>query len=332
MSGWIIRRSARIRWWTSLMVAMVVLLGSAFALIGGREPARFDVSSERPVVKFYWQGVPSIGGLEYYQDGRFLPEDVDLKVLVKAEKPYTYDDQELMKEVWLAILRNALKRWSEVEGSYLKFELVEEEYGATEGGETHTESNNETKQAAAAQDQEGDDDLPEEPDGIHLIRVVEDGLYMGAALPWLDEQDASLIIDCDIMIGGGGGDEPYGAGEYEYAITHELGHCLGLGHPHSSSHAVMSYHRSDHARWVSSEWELSVSDRAGIIYLYPEPGVLAGDTFYTCGSLGGYRVSRVNNMDPAATGRHGYHWWLWCLIPLGLCGVRRLFMGARELT
>lgn len=339
MRRWtIICMNGRISWRSALIVCavMVLLLGSAFALIGGRQTARFNVSSQRPVVKFHWHGVPPISGLEYYQSGRFLPDDVDLEALVAAEEPYIYDDDALMQEVWLAILRRAMQRWSEVEGSYLRLELVEEAYELPpERGsstEQDTEQNAENKAVAAAGDQDGDAYLPEEPDNMHLIQVVDDGLFIGAALPWLDEDDLSHIIDCDIMIGKGKDGRPYSAGEYEYTITHELGHCLGLGHPHSSAHAVMSYHRSDHPRMVTSDWELSVSDRAGVIYLYPEPGVLAGETFYTCGSLGAFQLTgrRMSLAGvPDITAGYGYHGWLWwCFIwlPLGLsCVVSRGF-------
>jgi Matrixin len=46
------------------------------------------------------------------------------------------------------------------------------------------------------------------------------------------------------------------------AITHEIGHCLGLDHPQDTVNAVMSYFNQNISR-------LQIDDKMGIVYLYP---------------------------------------------------------------
>lgn len=52
-------------------------------------------------------------------------------------------------------------------------------------------------------------------------------------------------------------------------LTHELGHCMGLGHPMETTAAIMSYYTSpDRVR-------LQMDDKMGLIYMYPENENLA---------------------------------------------------------
>lgn len=67
------------------------------------------------------------------------------------------------------------------------------------------------------------------------------------------------------------------AGEFVALATHEIGHCVGLGHPQETTHAVMSYF-SDWARSPIQPWVTDVrlqnDDRAGITHQYPtDPGM-----------------------------------------------------------
>lgn len=47
------------------------------------------------------------------------------------------------------------------------------------------------------------------------------------------------------------------------AVTHEIGHCLGLNHPMDVTNSVMSYYKG------SDTIRLQVDDKMGITYLYP---------------------------------------------------------------
>jgi hypothetical protein len=51
-------------------------------------------------------------------------------------------------------------------------------------------------------------------------------------------------------------------------LTHELGHCLGLGHPQETKHAIMSYHFDR-----ESNMRLMIDDKMGLTELYKGDGV-----------------------------------------------------------
>ena len=86
-----------------------------------------------------------------------------------------------------------------------------------------------------------------------------------------------IIKDCDITIG----DQEQSLGSLALTITHELGHCLGLGHPHTSYKSIMSYSNPERTL------ELSADDMAGIIYLYPDTAFEADDVEpLACGTTG----------------------------------------------
>jgi hypothetical protein len=54
------------------------------------------------------------------------------------------------------------------------------------------------------------------------------------------------------------------ASYYIRIMTHEIGHCLGLDHPHDTVNAVMSYFDDP------ANSRLKIDDKMGITYLYPQ--------------------------------------------------------------
>jgi hypothetical protein len=112
------------------------------------------------------------------------------------------------------------------------------------------------------------------------------------------ENDSKIIHDCDISVS----DSSVSARSLLRTLVHELGHCLGLGHPHSSYRSIMSYSSLDESA------TLSLDDKAGVSFLYPEPGE-SEDVRYltTCGVVGG--------RTPWAG--------LWLSVPVLLIGWRR---------
>lgn len=158
------------------------------------------------------------------------------------------DDQDF----FLALLFNAMGLWNSVRGSYIQLEV-------------------EMNQSIQL----------DRDDEVHAIVVQSDSSVTtaAAALPFVEGE---RIKDCDIKINNRRVD----AKMLAYTIAHELGHCLGLGHSHSSYHALMGYSRSKY------DLSLGVDDKAGLIYLYPDP-VYAGDgpkEVISCGSVANKRI------------------------------------------
>lgn len=123
------------------------------------------------------------------------------------------------------------------------------------------------------------ENLGEDPeDGINLIRVetVESATASAYAVPTIS---GKFISDCDITIGNSG----HAIASLVATLTHELGHCLGLGHPHTSYNSIMSYSNT------RTTVELSADDMAGVIYLYPSSDYKGTDLEkLSCGSLPAY--------------------------------------------
>lgn len=116
----------------------------------------------------------------------------------------------------------------------------------------------------------------DEKDEIHVITVgkIDSATASAFALP---TPENGIIKDCDITIG----DQEQSLGSLALTITHELGHCLGLGHPHTSYKSIMSYSNPERTL------ELSADDMAGIIYLYPDTAFEADDIEpLACGTTG----------------------------------------------
>lgn len=95
------------------------------------------------------------------------------------------------------------------------------------------------------------------------------------------ERNEHIISDCDITVS----DRGVAAKTLLRTLVHELGHCLGLGHPHSSYRSIMSYST------LNDDADLALDDKAGVSFLYPQPGE-SEDVKYltTCGSIGGRRA------------------------------------------
>lgn len=160
-------------------------------------------------------------------------------------------DQALME----ALLVRAMNTWNSVETAYLDFQMQVD--------------------PTVANDKD---------DGIYSIVVEEqDSKSVAAAAQpnFADEggeRNGKIIFDCDISVSSAKVD----AKALLRTLVHELGHCIGLGHPHSNYHSIMSY------SGLSDSAELGLDDKAGITFLYPEEDI-SQDVRYltTCGTVGG---------------------------------------------
>lgn len=178
------------------------------------------------------------------------------------------NDEDFMRE----LLQAAMDLWNETPGSFVQMTLVE--------GEATLD----------------DEDLQ------HSIVVEKNKNLSTAAFaaPRPDEDDPTIIVDCDISIA----DSKDDARSLAYTIAHELGHCLGLGHSHSNYAAMMGYSRA------ARNFSLGADDVAGLIFLYPDPAYGADDPkeLIGCGTVGHWQPTPL----------------LWFLVlPLLLPAIRR---------
>lgn len=164
-----------------------------------------------------------------------------------------YSDEDLTP----ILIQEAIDQWNAVRGSYLRFEM------ATTNGEL----------------------TPDNEDGLNYIVVKKapSATVAAYASPNVDHE-SNTIKDCDIVIN----DIKTSTLSLLETITHELGHCVGLGHPHSNYGAIMSYSRG------GKSYRLSSDDKAGAIYLYPDPAYVDGEPkeLVGCGSIRGTTSSR----------------------------------------
>ena len=147
------------------------------------------------------------------------------------------------------LLTDAMALWNNVPGSFLRLSL---------------------QQGNAVDDA---------TDKINSIMVKKDTNLSTAAYaaPTPDPADATTISDCDVHINNTAVD----AQSLAYTIAHELGHCVGLGHAHTNYGAIMGYARGPRTMTLGQD------DRAGVIYLYPDPAVFSDKAkeFAACGVI-----------------------------------------------
>ncbi|MCX6117016.1 MAG: matrixin family metalloprotease [Proteobacteria bacterium] len=158
------------------------------------------------------------------------------------------------RELMLALLDESAAIWSNVAGSYLKLK-IEENPGLAKF---------------------------DPKDKVNSIVLSNTGTLSAAATatPVLSE-NKSVIEDCDIILSEMG---EKNIQSILIAMVHELGHCIGLGHAHDNLDSIMGYGRT------YSSYKLGADDKAGAIYLYPDPAY--GDTKVRqavpvqCGNIG----------------------------------------------
>ena len=170
-------------------------------------------------------------------------------------------DTELMQ----VIIEQAMARWNSIPGSFLRLQL---EQGVTsinrEDGTNSIVVDNFGDKSSAAQ-------------AVPDIRSLDGG-------------HSWTIADCDILVSP----SQSSATSLERTITHELGHCIGLGHAHTNSKSLMGY-----ARVGSSSSALSNEDMAGVVYLYPDPASSSTKereliSLEQCATLGGDKGRQGN--------------------------------------
>lgn len=138
------------------------------------------------------------------------------------------DDSNFFK----AVVTEAMKKWNDVEDSFVELAL----------------------EAAEGPGQNSDDK-------INNISIGA-GSWSDAGSALLTtgntNADSQYIVDCDITL-----DSETDVEKFSYTVLHELGHCLGLKHPHYSTKSVMSYSN------LGKKFEPALDDKAGITVLYP---------------------------------------------------------------
>ena len=166
------------------------------------------------------------------------------------------DDSNFFK----AVVMESMQQWTDVEDSFVEPVL-------------------------AAQEGPG----PNSEDNINNI-AIGSGSWSdsGSALPTTGktDSDSQYIVDCDITL-----DADTDAERFSLTVLHELGHCLGLLHPHYSTKSVMSY---SHA---SKKFELALDDKAGLTVLYPVSYEKRQNIIPVCGSLAARVQNKKNSLS-----------------------------------
>ncbi|MCY4381011.1 MAG: matrixin family metalloprotease [Proteobacteria bacterium] len=241
-------------------IMTVGFLGSSFVLLGPTEP-RLEVTESDPNVEFKWHLDQAIAwaDLKDYRGGQYIGLD--------------------NMEIFKTVIRHSMEHWNNITDSFVNLILIDEKYSG---------------------------DL-EDSAGTNLLRFAKlSGAFnSGEAVPSMNI-GRTIIEDCDISLsldsvsfvsqGGGSKEIPVViASMLEIILTHELGHCLGLGHPHTSSKSIMSYKTLTQVK-PGIQTSLAIDDMAGAIYLYPTTGDPSG--FGSCGSMayaGGDVRSQITN-------------------------------------
>lgn len=220
--------------------------------------------------------------ITFQWDGSY-PE-IDNKDEVEGGAYASLDDEAFM----LQLLTLAVDRWNDVRGSYLRLAVQK-------------------AQSTVAMD-------PEDKIFTIVVESSDNQSSAAYAAPQLDDE-GTTIIDCDINVA----DKKTGAPELLRTLTHELGHCIGLGHAHSNYGALMGYSRTD------TRPTLGADDKAGIIFLYPDPKYVDGGPkeMVGCGNIS----APPSHSKPM---QNLYLIWLvlfGLLLPLGIVGLQAKLRG-----
>lgn len=185
-------------------------------------------------------------------------------------------DQDLMA----ALLTRAMNTWNSVPTAYVNLNSIQD-------ASAHIDENDETFSIVV-----------EEQESQAVAAAALPSFISSDPEPSDRERDTHIIHDCDISVSS----SSVAAKALLRTLIHELGHCLGLGHPHSSYRSIMSYSTMDDSS------NLALDDKAGVSFLYPEPSE-SEDVQYltTCGVVGG---------RSSAAG-------LWLILPFLLIGWHR---------
>lgn len=158
------------------------------------------------------------------------------------------------------LLQHAMDQWNTIRGSYLRMTMVPS---------TGTPQRDRTDRL-----------------NVILAERSSNASTAAFATPETNPDNPDQIYDCDISISL----NATSANSLLETITHELGHCVGLGHPHNNYGAIMSYSRG------GSSYKLGADDKAGAIFLYPDPTYVDSNPkeLIACGNIGKYqRASRA---------------------------------------
>jgi hypothetical protein len=185
----------------------------------------------------------------FYWDATAPAPEIDKKDEYRGGAYKDVDDLTMMRQ----LLVDAMDMWNSVPGAFVTLVLADAD------------------PTRVIQEDRGDKQ--------NSIIVEESTNLSSAAYAQPQIDDSATIVDCDINVAK----KKTTAKELAFTLTHELGHCLGLGHAHTNYNAIMSYSRT------SRNLALGADDIAGLIYLYPDPKYGSGDPeeLAACGTAGG---------------------------------------------